>query len=608
MSTRFELSSGAPTGLYPWTISGTVAVGDVVAVSAAGARTIERADADTGASRPPIGVVTAISGSAAQVALNGEIATGLSGLTRGASYWLSTTAGQLTATEPGSNKFVVGVALSATELLVSASQADLAGGGGGAGTVSSVAISSSDFTVTGSPVTTSGTIDLALNTVSITKGGTGQATKAAAFDALSPMTTKGDTIVHDGTDNVRLPVGTDGQVLQADSSQTEGVRWVDLGQGTVASVTVSGTGITGGGTVTTSGSLSLSMSALSPSFGGLGTSSTASIGGLPYASSTTTGAVRLTSPTFINRLINGAMAIDQRFGGTAAQCVAATRTYTVDRWYVQPTGGNVTAQQVASAAGAGAPTMPQSLQITGAASVTNVVVGQRIEASNCLDMNNRFLRVSFWAYNNTGSDFSVAVATGAASASDNFTTVNTTNTTNFTLVSGWNRCVVPVFTASSAASNGIQLTFSMGALSASQSVAFTGVQLEVGGQASAFEFRPMGMEEALCYRYYQRMMANATYTTVSFGTGLASSTTNAVIFVKYKTAMRSTPTLGSSVASANLRLSNVSNFAVTAFGATSFGTNTATLNATSTGLTQGAGLRLGSAASASAYIDFSAEL
>lgn len=43
-----------------------------------------------------------------------------------------------------------------------------------------------------------------LPTVSITKGGTGQTTKTPAFDALSPLTTEGDLVTHDGTNNIRL--------------------------------------------------------------------------------------------------------------------------------------------------------------------------------------------------------------------------------------------------------------------------------------------------------------------------------------------------------------------------------------------------------------------
>ena len=76
------------------------------------------------------------------------------------------------------------------------------------GTVSSVDISSTDLTATGGPITTSGSISLSLNTVGIAKGGTGQTTKTAAFDALSPLSTLGDLVYHDGTDNVRLAGNT----------------------------------------------------------------------------------------------------------------------------------------------------------------------------------------------------------------------------------------------------------------------------------------------------------------------------------------------------------------------------------------------------------------
>lgn len=44
--------------------------------------------------------------------------------------------------------------------------------------------------------------------ISIARGGTGQTTAVAAFDALAPTTTLGDMIFHDGTDNVRLAGNT----------------------------------------------------------------------------------------------------------------------------------------------------------------------------------------------------------------------------------------------------------------------------------------------------------------------------------------------------------------------------------------------------------------
>ena len=76
---------------------------------------------------------------------------------------------------------------------------------------------------------TTGTASNVTGTVAIANGGTGQTTKLAAFDALSPASTKGDLIAFDGTDNVRLPVGADGLVLQADSTQTTGLKWAAAG-------------------------------------------------------------------------------------------------------------------------------------------------------------------------------------------------------------------------------------------------------------------------------------------------------------------------------------------------------------------------------------------
>lgn len=65
-----------------------------------------------------------------------------------------------------------------------------------------------------------------VGTVAITNGGTGQTSQTAGFNALSPTTTKGDIIVDNGTDAVRLAVGiTDGHTLQVDAASATGVKW-----------------------------------------------------------------------------------------------------------------------------------------------------------------------------------------------------------------------------------------------------------------------------------------------------------------------------------------------------------------------------------------------
>src|SRR5262249_13060335 len=49
--------------------------------------------------------------------------------------------------------------------------------------------------------------------------------KAVTGGRTSPLTTKGDLYVYSTADD-RLPVGTDGQQLQADSTQPKGIKWV----------------------------------------------------------------------------------------------------------------------------------------------------------------------------------------------------------------------------------------------------------------------------------------------------------------------------------------------------------------------------------------------
>ena len=68
---------------------------------------------------------------------------------------------------------------------------------------------------TGLPLSTGVT-----GTLPVANGGTGQTTATAAFDALAPTTTQGDTIYYNGTDNVRLPKGTAGQALVMNSGAT----------------------------------------------------------------------------------------------------------------------------------------------------------------------------------------------------------------------------------------------------------------------------------------------------------------------------------------------------------------------------------------------------
>lgn len=159
-----------------------------------------------------------------------------------------------------------------------------------AGTLSGTTLNS---TVVTSSLTSVGTIATGVwngTTIAIANGGTGQTTASAAFGALSPLTTKGD-ILGFSTVNARLPVGTNGQVLSADSTQTLGLKWIAAGTGTVTSVdmTVPTFLSVSGNPVTTSGTLAVTLSgtALPVANGGTGLTSGTSGGILGYTASGT---------------------------------------------------------------------------------------------------------------------------------------------------------------------------------------------------------------------------------------------------------------------------------------------------------------------------------
>ena len=69
----------------------------------------------------------------------------------------------------------------------------------------------------------------------------------------------------------------------------------------------------------------------------------------------------------------------------------------------------------------------------------------------------------------------------------------------------------------------------------------TGVQLEVGSQATAFEHLSFGEERLLCQRYYQDIAGNSDL--VMWGSGRASGTTNALVNTPLSVPLRASPTI-----------------------------------------------------------------
>lgn len=108
------------------------------------------------------------------------------------------------------------------------------------GTTRTATTPDADFTMVGTATTqtiTNKTIAGASNTLTVraasditgqlplANGGTAGTSATTGFNNLSPVTTKGDIITRDTTNNIRLAVGTNGQVLTADSGETAGIKW-----------------------------------------------------------------------------------------------------------------------------------------------------------------------------------------------------------------------------------------------------------------------------------------------------------------------------------------------------------------------------------------------
>lgn len=97
-------------------------------------------------------------------------------------------------------------------------------------------------TVTDNIVTVTSANTLTFVGATVTNSGGGNAT--VTVTGTSPLTTKGD-LYGFSTVNARIPVGTDGFVLSADSTQILGVKWIAAtGTGTVTSVASADSSIT----------------------------------------------------------------------------------------------------------------------------------------------------------------------------------------------------------------------------------------------------------------------------------------------------------------------------------------------------------------------------
>jgi len=253
-----------------------------------------------------------------------------------------------------------------------------------------------------------------------------------------------------------------------------------------------------------------------------------------FGANTGTAILDANTPAFRNRIINGAMVIDQRNAG--ASVTPADQQYTLDRWvYVADQASKCTIEQTIS--GVSAPAgFSDYLGVTSTATTTITTsqvfaVVQRIEGYNMADFawgtaSAATVTLSFWVRSSLTGTFGGSVDNDVDRSYPFSYTISAANT--------WEQKSVTITGCTDGTwvttnGIGINLQFALGVGSSRAGTAgawasgtyfsatgatnvmatngatfyITGVQLEKGSTATSFDYRPYGTELQLCQRYYE---------------------------------------------------------------------------------------------------------
>ena len=234
---------------------------------------------------------------------------------------------------------------------------------------------------------------------------------------------------------------------------------------------------------------------------------------------------------FKNRIINGAMVIDQRNAG-ASVTPTTDNTYTLDRWTAKLSQSSKYSVQQSSTAATG---FKNSLLITSLSAYTvgaseSFFTKQVIEGFNVADLGwgaagASTVTLSFWVRSSLTGTFGGSLWNNAADRSYPYSyTISTANT--------WEQKSITIAGDTSGTwlttnGGGINVGFAFGVGASLSTTAgawasgfypsatgatsvvgtsgatfyITGVQLEKGSTATSFDYRPYGTELALCQRY-----------------------------------------------------------------------------------------------------------
>jgi hypothetical protein len=384
-------------------------------------------------------------------------------------------------------------------------------------------------------------------------------TTMATMVPKSIVDAKGDLIGATANDTpARLAVGTNGQVLTADSTAATGLAWA-----------------------------------------------TASAGSTYVAGK--------------NGIINGAFDIWQR--GTSIANDATYTKYCADRFQVNraglATGATISRQSSGFTSVQYAARVQRDSGNTNTGAIYFLTA---LESADSYRFAGQSVTISFYAraganYSSTSSALSIRLDYGTGtdqSLGAAFTGQTAVITQTATLTTSWQRFTYTGSVSATATEIGFYSFYTpVGTAGANDYYEITGIQLEIGSSATAFS-RNAGTiqaELAACQRYYFRFGGDVTYQTLGFGT--ANATTTAAVILQCPVPMRTAPASidFSTLALQTQQTGIVNSLSTLTIASSQNGRNAVVLNAGgSGGLTVGQNQVLLTNNSTSGYVGLSAEL
>jgi hypothetical protein len=249
-----------------------------------------------------------------------------------------------------------------------------------------------------------------------------------------------------------------------------------------------------------------------------------------------------------NAVINGGFDIWQR--GTSFP-TAGGAPYNADRWFLYRDSVGVTVSRQLTNDTTNLANIQYCNRVqrdSGNTSTSSIYLAQSFESANSRPFTGKIVTLSFYAraganYSSSSSILIAGIDSGTGTDQNNILSYTGYSNTSasLTLTSSWQRFTFTATILTSTTEMGVRFYYTpTGTAGANDYFEITGVQLELGAQATPFARAggSIGGELALCQRYYFRTILGNT---IAFGTGVMNGSAQARTYTQFPVAMRTNP-------------------------------------------------------------------